>query len=130
MILFLDTSSFEEVHFALISDSGIKEKKYPLLHIRAADTLKLLSQFLGKKKLDGVEKIIVVSGPGSFSGIRVGIALAEGFGLAKQIPVYAIQKNALPKSLEDFLRQKKLKKITESFDPDYGAEPNITIKKK
>ena len=130
MTLFLDTSSFEEVHIALISDKGVKEKKYPLLHIRAADTLKLLSQFLGKKKLDGVEKIIVVSGPGSFSGIRVGIALAEGFGLAQQIPVYAIQKDELPKNLQDLLIDKKLKKITESFNPDYGAEPNITIKKK
>jgi tRNA A37 threonylcarbamoyladenosine modification protein TsaB len=129
MILFLDTSSFEEVRFATIGKS-VKEKKYPLLHIRSAETLKLLSQFLGKKKLDGVEKIIVVSGPGSFSGIRVGIALAEGFGLAKQIPVYAILKSEVPKNLEDLTKAKKLKKITEDFNPDYGAEPNITISKK
>jgi tRNA threonylcarbamoyl adenosine modification protein YeaZ len=41
-------------------------------------------------KLAMVERIAVTIGPGSFTGIRVGVAAARGFGLALNIPTVGI----------------------------------------
>ncbi|APO73268.1 peptidase M22 family protein [Rhizobium etli 8C-3] len=41
-------------------------------------------------KLAMVERIAVTVGPGSFTGIRVGVAAARGFGLALNIPTVGI----------------------------------------
>ncbi|MEX2692244.1 tRNA (adenosine(37)-N6)-threonylcarbamoyltransferase complex dimerization subunit type 1 TsaB [Rhizobium mongolense] len=41
-------------------------------------------------KLEMVERIAVTIGPGSFTGIRVGVAAARGFGLALNIPTVGI----------------------------------------
>jgi tRNA A37 threonylcarbamoyladenosine modification protein TsaB len=129
MILFIDTASFEEVRFALVGKQ-IKERSYALPHSKPSETIKLLAKFLGKTKLEGVEKIYVVSGPGSFSGIRVGLAIAQAFAFAKQVPAYALTKEQIPQSLAKLTELKKLKKVTASFDPEYGAAPNITMSKK
>lgn len=133
MILFLDTSGFEEVHFALIA-TGLKEQRYPLKRFDSEKTLTLLERFLKKNKVklqsNSFGKIIVVSGAGSFTGIRTGIAISLAFSLAFDIPVYAIKKDKLPKVLSELKVSKDLKKITAAFNADYGAEPHITPAKR
>lgn len=52
-------------------------------------TQRLLAAIQGNP-LDGVEAILVVIGPGAYAGIRVGIATAQGLGLAWHVPVYGI----------------------------------------
>ncbi|OLP59245.1 tRNA (adenosine(37)-N6)-threonylcarbamoyltransferase complex dimerization subunit type 1 TsaB [Xaviernesmea oryzae] len=42
------------------------------------------------RELDAVDRIAVAVGPGSFTGIRVGVAAARGFGLALDRPVVGI----------------------------------------
>ncbi|WP_421854803.1 tRNA (adenosine(37)-N6)-threonylcarbamoyltransferase complex dimerization subunit type 1 TsaB [Oricola sp.] len=42
------------------------------------------------KSFDDIAKIAVAVGPGSFTGIRVGVAAARGFGLALGVPVAGV----------------------------------------
>jgi tRNA threonylcarbamoyl adenosine modification protein YeaZ len=40
--------------------------------------------------LASIEAIIVITGPGSYAGLRVGIATAEGLALARSVPVFGV----------------------------------------
>ena len=134
MILFIDTTGFHQLRFALIEVGGkgkAKEKIYKVDHSQSAKTLGYFIKFFGKTKWSEIEKIIVVSGPGSFSGIRVGLAMALAFSLARGIPAFAVSEEIVPKKLASLVALKKgLKKINSHFNPEYGAEPNITPSKK
>ncbi len=129
MILLIDSSGYEQLHFALITDK-VKQQKFKITYPETEKTLSYLEKFLktNKTKLDQVRKIVVISGPGSFTGIRVGVSMALAFSFAKNIPLYAIEGTDVPKKLSE-LTTMKLKKVNSEFDPAYGAEPNITIKK-
>ncbi len=63
------------------------------VHIGAQDHSQMLLQMVntvaaGRK--DRLEAIVVVRGPGGYSGIRVGLATAEGLSLALGIPVAGV----------------------------------------
>ena len=52
-------------------------------------------------KPDDIDKIIVVNGPGSFTGIRIGVTLAKIFAWAKKIPITTITSlEAMAKSVK------------------------------
>ncbi len=127
MILFLDTTDFQNLRLAIV-DEHVREQVRAISYNENYKTAALLEQFLKRSKvrLSEVKKIIVCSGPGSFTGIRVGIALAQAMGFALRIPVVAIKKSAVPKDLQKLKTLKNSKHIT----LHYGAKPNITKKKK
>ena len=133
MNLLLDTTEFHDVNFAVFA-AGEKtiQKKYKI-NLKTEKVLNFLEQFLkgSKTKLDKIEKIYVVVGEGSFTGIRVGLAIALAFSAAKGIPVYAVEKGDLPKDLKNLLNlpKSKIKKVTANFEADYGAKPKITKEK-
>lgn len=41
-------------------------------------------------RIDDINKIVVANGPGSFTGIRVGVTIAKTLAWTKQIPIYAV----------------------------------------
>lgn len=135
MILFLNTAGFDKISFALIDSAKVLQKSVPIKNNESQKTLPALKQFLSQHKAVGkITKIIVASGPGSFSGLRVSVAQALAFSLAWQIPAYAIKNADLPKNLSAFSKpdlklSKKIKKIAADFDPDYGMAPKITKEK-
>jgi tRNA threonylcarbamoyladenosine biosynthesis protein TsaB len=51
--------------------------------------------------IHSISSIVVATGPGSFTGLRIGIAFCQGLGFAQQIPIYPIStldiiKTAIP----------------------------------
>ena len=127
MILFIDSSDFHGLHFAVITDD-VKSFSKEVAFNENYKTNEFLQKFLKQNKIDlkKLSKIIVCSGPGSFTGIRVGVSLAQALGYALQIPVIAIPKSKVPK---DLLKLKTLK-LPSKLTLHYGAKPNITKAKK
>jgi tRNA A37 threonylcarbamoyladenosine modification protein TsaB len=137
MILFIDTSDLNKAKFALISEKTVKSKTIKILYHENYKTLEHLEKFLqgnkiklhqisatGKSKAHPLStfnfqlltSIIICSGPGSFTGLRVSASLAQALGFALGIPFAAIKKSRVPKNLRDLTKIKSLKKIT----LDYG----------
>lgn len=55
------------------------------------------------KKISDLDKIVVTIGPGSFTGIRIGVATANAFALGLDIPVVGVSTlEAMAYSLKDY----------------------------
>ena len=135
MILFLNTSDFQIIRFCLIDEKKGLVTKEKVFQIGPRDSNRIvgeLGKFISAKfKTPGVvSKIIIVSGPGSFTGIRIGVAASLALSLAWSVPVFAIEGKQIPSDLLELVRIKSMKKVTQNFEPLYGAEPNITLMKK
>lgn len=119
MILYIDTTDFNKATFAL-SESRLKlsegskkrlikiqKKSYKIDPHKSHETLWCLEKFLlyHKIKLEEgnllpIEKILVNKGPGSFTGVRVGVAHALALGFAWNVPVYPVKKTVFAAKLK------------------------------
>ncbi len=109
MILYIDTSGFDKVMFALAPFNSpplrggarggwkIKNKTYKLAPHENFEILHKLEDFFLKSKIlnpkSTIKKIVVNKGPGSFMGVRVGVAIAMALGFAWSVPVKAVAKD-------------------------------------
>lgn len=135
MYLFLNTSSPDHIDILFATEKKILVSKFILPRKgKRTDVLFEVSKALQtlKKKPKDIKKIYVVTGPGAFSHLRTGIAIANAFLFVLQTPIYGIETDAFPSTLEEVKRViMYTKKQKQSFlIPLYGKEPNITIKKK
>ncbi len=120
MILYIDTTS-EDTKIELISidvvvDSFVWKAGFNQseLLLKEIDTL-LIKNGLKQNDLKGIS---VNSGPGSYTGMRIGITTANFLALSLNIPI-TNQKNLL---IED--------NFTDFVLPIYANSPHITIPKK
>lgn len=132
MILFIDTSDFHALTFILVSDRDnghmIKRFQTEVAFNENYKTNELLQKFLKREKVNvkDLAKIIVCTGPGSFTGIRVGVSLAQALGYGLSIPVMAIPKSKVPKDVRKLATLQGAKTLV----MNYGQKPNITKAKK
>ena len=73
--------------------------------------------------LKKLEAIYVVSGPGAFSALRIGVSTANALAWSLHIPVMELK-------VDQDISQVKISKEFKPVIPKYGKEPNITKAKK
>lgn len=101
-----------------------------LAHRELANTIHYKIQALLQscdKDWNDIQGIVVFQGPGSFTGLRIGLTVANTLAYARQIPIVAT-------AADDWLVQGINRLISGENDkiamPEYGAEANITVQKK
>lgn len=91
-VLYIDTSS-NYLYTAIIEDDSLLcEVKKELGQNLSIETLPEISSMFKKCdiKPSQISKIIVVNGPGSFTGIRIGITIAKVYAWSLNIPITTI----------------------------------------
>ncbi|MDR1008900.1 MAG: tRNA (adenosine(37)-N6)-threonylcarbamoyltransferase complex dimerization subunit type 1 TsaB [Rickettsiales bacterium] len=87
--LYIDTSG-EKVILCSRFDGTVKEAASEGAKSQNEEFFPLLRSFLDGTKIADLDLIVVISGPGSFTGIRLGLAAAKGFAIGAKTPVIAL----------------------------------------
>jgi tRNA threonylcarbamoyladenosine biosynthesis protein TsaB len=87
--LIIDTSSNKEVKVGIEIEGKEKMVTQPLDKQKAQAVLPMIEKLLKEHRLElkDLSGIIVNPGPGSFTGLRVGIAIANTLGQLLKIPI-------------------------------------------
>ncbi len=99
-------------------------------HLKLAETIHIrIEHILKNQQLNfaDIEGIVVYKGPGSFTGLRIGISLANALAFSLAVPIIAVQTNNW---LDDGINKILAKDNDKIVLPFYGAEPHITKPKK
>ena len=91
-ILYIDTSS-SYLYSAIVEDDHLlAEVKEEYGQSLSEVTLPRIAELFEKTKLNpkDIDKIIVVNGPGSFTGIRIGLTIAKVYAWTLKLPITTI----------------------------------------
>jgi len=77
-------------------------------------------------KLSEIQAIAVFKGPGSFTGLRIGISVANALADSLNVPIVARNGDIWVIDSVNSLQQGDNEQL---ISPDYGAEPHITKQK-
>ena len=132
MMLIINTANKEYLEIVLVEDKeSFDIKKIEGEYRQAEQLLPTIESVLKdkNKNISDIGGIGVVSGPGGFTSLRIGVVTANTLGYAMNIPVVGI-------TLDEFNSNEELvTKILDKFDsanvgeivmPEYGREPNIS----
>ena len=92
MILYLDTTT-SYLYAALFENNKLIDSINELLNKDLSEkTLFMLNEMINNngRSIEDIKKIIIVNGPGSFTGIRIGLTISKTLAWAKNIPIVAI----------------------------------------
>lgn len=93
IILIIDTSSNKQIAVGLMINRSQYWIKRKIKAQKAQVTLPLIDKLLEKHglKLNDIESIKLSKGHGSFTGMRVGMAIANALGFVLNIPVKTVK---------------------------------------
>lgn len=97
-ILFIDTSSNKEIKVGVKAKGRTFWLKKPIAYQKAQVVLPMIDRVLRRRKLalKEIGAIEIATGPGSFTGLRVGIAVANTLSFVLKIPVNGKREIILP----------------------------------
>ena len=92
LILAFETSA-KAASVALTENGKLLGEAYQNTGLTHSQTLMVMAEDLLKqcgKTVNDLTAVAVAEGPGSFTGVRIGVAAAKGFAWGRQIPCYGI----------------------------------------
>lgn len=91
--LYIDTTSSKEVTVRLTIDQEIDEVRQEIQFNRGQVVLPIVENLLQKHGLtpQDLDSVEVNEGPGSFTGVRVGVSIANALSFALKIPVNGME---------------------------------------
>ena len=128
-LLFLDTSDLKRTRLVLIGQNTIWQTSFPANYSLSERFLPEILKFLSRNRLGfkNLAKLAVVVGPGSFSGLRTGLATANALSTALKIPLIGLRPSEVP---EDLRKLWHFNGSLRPIHPNYGRAPHITRAKK
>ena len=78
---------------ALLDENKLLGESYQNTGLTHSQTLMVMAEDLLKqvgKTVDDITAVAVAEGPGSFTGVRIGVAAAKGFAWGRELPCYGI----------------------------------------
>ncbi len=93
MLLLAFETSAKAASVALFSETGLLAESYQNTDLTHSQTIMVMAQDLLKqcgKTAGQVTHTAVAAGPGSFTGVRIGVAAAKGFAWGAEIPCYGV----------------------------------------
>ena len=91
-ILAFETSA-KAASVALMDNGKLLGESYQNTGLTHSQTLMVMAEDMLKScgfSVDNVEAVAVAAGPGSFTGVRIGVAAAKGFAWGAQLPCYGV----------------------------------------
>lgn len=79
------------------------------------------------RRLEDLEGLVVFQGPGSFTGLRIGLSVANALAYGLRIPIVAAAGKSWIAEGQSALEQGKDDHLAL---PEYGAPPHITLPRK
>ena len=93
MLLLAFETSAKAASVALFEENTLLGEQYQNTGLTHSQTLLVMAENLlaqcGKKPAQ-VEAVAVAAGPGSFTGVRIGVAAAKGFAWGGELPIYGV----------------------------------------
>ena len=92
-LLAIDTALAVCAAAVLETGHGIlASESVPMVRGHAEALIPLVARVMKQAEtaFDDLDRIVVTTGPGSFTGVRVGLAAARGFGVATSLPVVGV----------------------------------------
>jgi tRNA threonylcarbamoyladenosine biosynthesis protein TsaB len=99
-------------------------------HRQLAETLHSKIETLLKtqqKRWEDVQAIVCFQGPGSFTGLRIGLSVGNALAYSYQLPIVATQGSEW---IEEGVERLEAGENEEQVLPFYGADAHITLPKK
>ena len=111
-ILVFNTTSRDQTSVALVVNGKVKKLVEP---VRAQDLQKLTDELLrsAKAEIEQIDAVAVLTGPGSYTGTRMGVAAANTLGWLLDKPIFELEGDSLDNALE-FLKRSPLKPVTKA----------------
>ena len=129
MIILLDTST-PVCYLTLVDGDNRYDYEWQSDRELAHGLLAFLSDKLAEHKagFDNIEAIGVMKGPGSFTGLRIGLTVLNTIASDRRIPIVGIENS-------DAWREQALERLENDENdhlvmPHYGRDANITTPRK
>lgn len=119
-----------EAQISLYDNTQLMSQEVWQAHRQLAETIhKIIEKLLNENKVSyqELEGIICYKGPGSFTGLRIGLSVGNALAYSLGIPIVSTQSDQW---LEDGLARLQAKENEVSALPEYGAVAHITAPKK